>query len=81
MEKSQPSKLANLRDLIASLNLSVQIQREIADILEDQQIRLYSLDEDRKRLLAIVRSQDNKIASLEKRYSELVYKFSELRKD
>lgn len=80
MEKSLPSKLANLRDLIASLNLSVQIQREIADILEDQQIRLYSLDEDRKRLLAIVRSQDNKIASLEKRYSELVYKFSELRK-
>lgn len=74
-----PSKLANLRELVALLSLSVQIQTETADIMEDFSIRLYSLEEDRKRLLANYKALENKCASLEKRYSELLYKFSELR--
>lgn len=77
MAKSVPSRLANLRELVAALSLTVQIQAEIADILDDYEKRLYSLDEDRKRLVAVTRAQDQQIKSLEKRYSELLYKFSE----
>lgn len=78
MAKSAPSKLANLRELVAALSLTVQIQAEIADILDEYEQRLYSLDEDRKRLVAVTRAQDQTIKSLEKRYSELLYKFSEV---
>ena len=78
MARSAPSKLANLRELVAALSLTVQIQAEIADILDDYEQRLYSLDEDRKRLVAVTRAQDQTIKSLEKRYSELLYKFSEV---
>lgn len=78
MAKSAPSKLANLRELVAALSLTVQIQAEIADILQDYEQRLYSLDEDRKRLLADYRALEGRCGSLEKRYSELLYKFSEV---
>ena len=79
MARSAPSKLANLRELVGLLSTSVQVQAEIADILEDYEIRMYSLEEDRKRLLQHCRDLDNKCHSLEKRYSELLYKFSEVR--
>ena len=79
MARSAPSKLANLRELVSTLQLSVQIQAEIADILDEYDQRLYSLDEDRKRLLGDYRALDNKCQSLEKRYSELLYRFSEVR--
>lgn len=78
MSKTAPSKLANLRELVAALSLTVQIQAEIADILENFEQQIYSLDEDRKRLVAVTRAQDQTIKSLEKRYSELLYKFSEV---
>lgn len=80
MEKSVPSRLANLRELVALLSLSVQIQTEISAILEEYEKRIYSLEEDRKRLLANYRAIEDKNRSLEKRYSELLYKFAELRK-
>lgn len=79
MEKSVASRLSNLKELIQLLNISVQIQVETAALLEDYNSRLYSLDEDRKRLLASYRALDSKCQSLEKRYSELLYKFSEIR--
>ena len=79
MARSAPSKLANLRELVGLLSTSVQVQAEIADILEDYEIRMYSLEEDRKRLLQHCRDLDNKCHSLDKRYSELLYKFSEVR--
>lgn len=75
-----PSRLGNLRELVGLLGLSVQVQREIADILEDYEIRLYSLEEDRKRLLAANRDLLQKCNSLETRYSQLMYKFSEIKK-
>ena len=75
-----PSRLGNLRELVGLLGLSVQVQREIADILEDYEIRLYSLEEDRKRLLASNRDLLQKCNSLETRYSQLMYKFSEIKK-
>lgn len=80
MEKSTISRLANLKELVAHLSLSIQIQTEVSAILEEISIKMYSLDEDRKKLLELTRQQDGKIRSLEKRYSELLYKFSDLRK-
>lgn len=81
MEKSAPLRLSNLRQLIAQLQLSLQCDKEITDLLEEFSIRIYALEEDNKRLLASVRAQDSKNQSLEKRYSELLYRFSELRKE
>lgn len=78
MEKSAPSRLANLRELVSLLSLSVQIQTETSGILEDYEKRLYSLEEDRKRLLADYRALDSKCQSLEKRYSELLYRLSDI---
>ena len=69
-------KLSYLRDLISKLNLHNQIQNEVADILSDVEVRLYSLEEDRKRLLQHCRELDNKIFSLEKSLSEFVYKLT-----
>lgn len=76
MEKSAPSRLANLKELVQHLSLSIQIQAEVSEILEELHIRLYSVEEDRKRLLETVRKQEDKIRSLEKRYSEVLYKLS-----
>lgn len=78
MEKSAPSRLANLRELVSLLSLSVQIQTEISGILEEYEKRLYSLEEDRRRLIADYRTVDMKCQSLEKRYSELLYKLSDM---
>ena len=69
-------KLSYLRELISKLNLHNQIQNEISDILSEVDVRLYSLEEDRKRLLQHCRDLDNKIFSLEKSFSEFVYKHS-----
>lgn len=78
MEKSAPSRLANLKELVQHLSLSIQIQAEVSEILEELHIRLYSVEEDRKRLVETVRKQDEKIRSLEKRYSEVLYRLSEV---
>lgn len=69
-------KLSYLRDLISKLNLHNQIQNEISDILSEVDVRLYSLEEDRKRLLLHCRELDNKLFSLQKSFSEFVYKHS-----
>ena len=77
MEKSVPSRLSNLRELVSLLSLSVQIQAEISGILEEYERRVYALEEDNKRLLACYRDCDGKLHSLEKRYSEVLYKLQE----
>lgn len=61
------------------LGISIGIQNETSDILEDFELRIYSLEEDRKRLLADYKALNSRCISLEKRYSELLYKFSELK--
>ena len=80
MEKSAPSRLANLKELVQLLSLSIQVQGEVSAILDDLHVRLYSVEEDRRRLVATVRDQSAKIRSLENRYSELLYKLSEIQK-
>ena len=69
-------KLSYLRDLISKLNLHNQIQNEISDILSEIDVRLYSLEEDRKRLLIHCRELDNKLISLQKSFSEFAHKIS-----
>lgn len=80
MDQQKPSRLSNLRELVALLSLSVQIQGESAAIFEDLECRIYSLEEDRKRLIADYRALQTRCNSLEKRYSELLYKLSDLKK-
>lgn len=80
MDSKPPSRLQNLRELVNLLGLSVQISGETAAILEEIHIRLYSLEEDRKRLLSDYKALDKRCQSLEQRYSELLYRFSELKR-
>lgn len=79
MDSVKPSRLNNLRELVSLLGLSVQIQAESAAIFEEYDQRIYSLEEDRKRLLADYKALQSRCQSLEKRYSELIYRFSELK--
>lgn len=80
MDAKPPSRLQNLRELVNLLGLSVQISGETAAILEEIHIRLYSLEEDRKRLLSDYKALDKRCQSLEQRYSELLYRFSEIKR-
>ena len=77
IEKNTPSRLSNLKELIRILDISVQIQAEVSAILADYEVRVYSLEEDRRRLIADYRSIENRCKSLEKRYSELLYRLSD----
>lgn len=73
------SRLSNLKELLNTLQLCFQVQTEISSILEDYEVRLYSLEEDRKRLLSVTRSQQDRIRSLDQMYSEALYKIKELK--
>lgn len=73
------SRLANLRELVQVLSLCVQVQREVSEILEDYESRIYALQEDNKRLLAADRVKEEKIRTLEKKYSEVLYKLTEFK--
>lgn len=75
------SRVAYLQSLLDSLQLNSQIYTEIKSILEDFEIRMYSLDEDRKRLVALSRTHTEQIASLEKRLSEVLYRLAAVLKD
>lgn len=78
MDQQKPSRLSNLRELVGLLSLSVQIQGETAAIFEEYENRISSLEEDRERLLADNARLQLRCNSLEKRYSELLYKLSDL---
>lgn len=80
MDAKPPSRLQNLRELVNLLGLSVQISGETSAILEEMHHRLYSLEEDRRRLIADYNALDRRCQSLEHRYSELLMRFSEFKK-
>lgn len=79
MEKSSLSRLSEFQELIQQLSLMMKVNQKLSDVLAEYDHRLYCLEEDNKRLLADYRALDKKSLSLEKRYSELLYKLSELR--
>ena len=78
MEKSSPSRLSETRALVAQLGLSYKIFDQILDLLDDYDVRLYALQEDKKRLLADYRQLSQELALVRKQYTEALYKISEL---
>lgn len=74
-----PSRFSRVKELLEQLRIHVELDAEMTAILEEMFQRMYAVDEDNKRLTATVRVQEGKIASLEKRYSELLFKFSEFK--
>lgn len=79
MEKSKPSKLSELNELLDQLRLSLKINVTITALLTEYEQRIYNLEEDNKMLLASYRKTQERCSSLEHRYSELLYRFSESR--
>ena len=72
-------RIANLKELSQMLAVSAQIQVDTAAVLDELSVRLYSCEEDRTRLLATVRSQDQEIKSLNTRYSDLLYQIAAMK--
>lgn len=79
MDRSTPSRFSRVKELLEQLRIHVELDAEMTAILEEMFQRMYAVDEDNKRLTATVRVQEGKIASLDKRYSELLFKFSEFK--
>lgn len=77
MEKSLPSRLSVLRENVALLQLSMAVQHDVVECLDELAVRVYSLEEDRKRLLETVRKQQSEIDSLRTRYAELLYRLAD----
>lgn len=71
-------RIASLKELTQMLQISAQVQVETAAVLDEMSTRMYALEEDNKRLIASSRSQADSIRSLEKRYSELLYKVAQM---
>lgn len=80
MERSFLSKLFDLRDHLATLSLQATVQREITDILEEVESRLYAVEQDRNLLLGQQKAMKDQIASLNARYSEILYALSDRRR-
>ncbi len=75
--KAKPVKsgpISRLRELVGQIIVFMQFDLAVVEVLDDQESRLYRLEEDNKLL-----KQSNQ--SLNKRYSELLYALSELKRD
>lgn len=73
MEKSNPSKFAEYKELVEQLSLVIKVNQSTAAVLEEFSYRLYALEQDNMRLLASYRSMEQKYIDLKNRYSELQY--------
>lgn len=80
MERSAISRLANLRQLIASASLNATIQKELFDLVEELETRLYATEQDIQLLKGSQKAQAEKIHSLETRYSQILYALSDRRR-
>lgn len=76
---SAMTKLQNIKAMVDTITLANDLLQEMSSLLEEQSVQLYSLDQDRKRLLQKTLLQEQKIQSLEKRYSDLLYHIHELK--
>lgn len=65
--------MRRLRELLEQLTLHFQVEIAIADLLEEQEKKIRYLED-------IKLKNDTKIASLEKRYSEILMLFKEVNK-
>lgn len=66
--------MEQIKEFLGQMKLFLRFDMAVADKLEDNDSRLYKLEEDNKRNVAALRS-------LEKKYSELLYAFSSFKKD
>lgn len=73
------TKLQNIKAMVETISLANDLLHEMTSLIDEQSVQLYSLDQDRKRLLQKTLLQEQKIQSLEKRYSDLVYHIHELK--
>lgn len=80
MERSVLSRFADLRSRIEQLNLSSSIQRDMEDILEEMEKRLYAVEQDNNLLQGHIKGMKEQLASLNHRYSELLYALSDRRR-
>lgn len=80
MENKLPSSFTRVRELIEQLRICSQIDTEMTNILENIYSHMYGIEENYKRMLESSRQHDQKLASLEKRYSELMFFIRDLKK-
>lgn len=73
MERSVSSILADLRDHLTQLHLQATVQREMFEVLEELERRLYSVEQDISLLKASNKALSGKLDSLNLRYSDLLY--------
>ena len=72
-------KLCELNELLDQLRLSLKVNVTISSILAEYEQRIYNLEEDNKILMASYRKLQDRCTSLEHRYSELLYRVSDIR--
>lgn len=63
-----------IKDLCSKIKLFCNLEMALVDKMEEMEQKLYKIEEDNKRIVAVNRS-------LETRYSELMLAFSAYRKD
>lgn len=80
MERSALSKLSDLRDHLAQLQLNATVQREMFEVLEEVEQRLYAAEQDTRLLQGHIKGMKDQITSLNTRYSEILYALSERRR-
>lgn len=80
MDTRLPSSFTRVRELIEHLRICSQLDSEMTNILEDVYKHLYGIEENYKRLLETSRKHDSQLASLEKRYSELMYVLRDIKR-
>lgn len=80
MENKLPSSFTRVRELIEQLRICSQIDTEMTNILENIYSHMYGIEENYKRMLETSRVHDQKLVSLEKRYSELMFYIRDLKK-
>ena len=79
MEKSNPSRLAELNELLDQLRLSLKINVTISAILAEYESRIYTLEQNYIAIHTAYRTSQDNLSSLEHRYSDLLYRISQLR--
>lgn len=73
MRPKKGSFMEQIRNLLAQLKMYCRLEMAMVDKIDEQSQQIYALQEDCKRYKAC-------IASLETRYSELLYTISSLKK-
>lgn len=80
MERSALSKLSDLGDQIKQAYRAGCIQKDMFDFLCELEARLYATEQDLQLAKGRLKAQDERIQSLETRYSQVLYALSDRRR-